>query len=101
MRKSRPDLAQVIDGVSVLGDPELKAWLRSVDESRYGLEDWLTALSAFYTWLPSLSEISVPDALEYLSCCAEGAQIGGSAGSLVDAALEYYQLYGVEGLRPL
>lgn len=80
--------------VNSLSDRELLDWAETIDESDFSLNDWLDALGALLKGIPNSDEISTWDAIEYLSCCAQGAQQSGSYATLKGSAEDYYRHYG-------
>lgn len=58
------------------GVPGFTLLTREVDESSYGLADWLDSLEYFYAWLAQHGRVApgLPLLLQYLSCCVEAGR---------------------------
>lgn len=74
-----------------------RALLSAVDESPFGLRDWVDALISLDEWLESRNlAASLPDQLGYLTCASESAGGGANLTTLHETVKEMLKEYGFE-----
>ncbi len=92
-QKAQPRLR---DELMNLPDPELLNWAKSIDESDYSLEEWVTALIEFHLWEEKNKPLSITTKLDYLICCTEGSVQTGKLLPLSELLIQYLNAHGVE-----
>lgn len=94
-------LVRVLQSDPEDGDPPVmraRYLIRQVDESDLPLAEWIAAMSVFYRWLDTEKRrTSLPKALGYIHCCAEGMSSGIAFASLSDGVDDMLTAYGFEG----
>lgn len=72
--------------------------LKSVDETRYGLSDWISALFEFENWLKLKARNSdLEMMIGYLNCCCESSDAVSSEATLVSVLHHMLDNYGFNG----
>jgi hypothetical protein len=90
------DRSYLFQEVAILTDAEITQWIQLVDESTYGLGEWLEALVFFQSWLKSKQKgKNFLDQIEYISCCIQGSSNSGRLLTLEDLLKSYLETFGV------
>ena len=79
-------------------DPEvLDALTRAVDQSDFGLREWVEALRVLGQWLDGRGQrLPVSDQIGYVGCAAESAGAGANMTDLPSLVREMLDAYGCE-----
>ena len=85
-----------------LTDPErVQALLERVDESPYGVSQWIDAFVVVWQWLdPRGLQAAFQDQLGYVDCACEAAGAGANLTLLPDLVREMLDSYGFECAQP-
>lgn len=94
------DRSYLFQEVNLLSDSEISSWIRVMDESSYGLADWIEALIYFQSWLQEQRQgKNFTHQIEYLSCCTEGNLNSGRLLTLKDLLKTYLDTFGIQQPR--
>lgn len=79
-------------------DPQqLRALMDEVDDSDFGLLDWVEGLRALDQWLDARGlTLSLPDQIGYVSCSAAAAGGGGNLSHLPALVTDLLEAYGCD-----
>jgi hypothetical protein len=90
------DRDYLIQEIMMMSDAEISAWVETIDESTYGLSEWLESLVVFQQWLKDQQKgKNFTDQIEYISCCIQGSNNTGRLLTLPNVLKGYLETYGV------